>query len=249
MLRCSSAQRAGSSTTEHYPSAEDLRRIREHPGFRVVVGIHPKHAGKVGDTQVQRLKQLVANPGVAAMGEIGVDFTAGSLAPVPQQERLFGECLTVATRDKPIVLHIRPASADPEVIRQAYHRACMVMRGVIGSRQVIQLHSFSGGADVVRGWLADFPNTYFNFLGLTPGFSDYQKQGLKAVQVGKMLLETDSHYLVVRDADIRVAVPHNSPLYLGAVAKLVATIRGEGPEDVLEVTYHNPRTFLQLLLR
>ena len=75
-----------------------------------MVGIHPKHAGKVGDTQVQRLKQLVANPGVAAMGEIGLDFTAGSLAPVPQQERLFGECLTVATRDKPIVLHIRPAS-------------------------------------------------------------------------------------------------------------------------------------------
>ena len=218
-----------------------------------MVGIHPKHAGKVGDTQVQRLKQrlkqLVANPGVAAMGEIGMDFTAGSLAPVPQQERLFGECLTVATRDKPIVLHIRPASADPGVIRQAYHRAVMVMRGVIGSRQVIQLHSFCGGADVVRGWLADFPNTYFNFLGLTAGFSDYQKQGLKAVQVGKMLLETDSTYLVVRDADIRVAVPHNSPLYLGAVAKLVATIRGEGPEDVLEVTYHNARTFLQLLLR
>ena len=222
---------------EHYPSAEDLRRIREHPGFRVAVGIHPKHAGKVGDTQVRQLKQLVANPGVAAMREIGLDFTVGSLAPVPQQERLFGECLTVAPRDKPIVLHIRPASADPEVIRQAYHRACM-----------IQLHSFSGGADVVRGWLADFPNTYFSFSGLTAGFSDYQKQGLKAVQVGKMLLETDSPYLVVRGADMRGAVTHNSPLYLGAMAKLVATIRGESPEDVLEVTYHNARTFLQLLL-
>ena len=23
--------------TEHYPSAEDLRRIREHPGFKVAV--------------------------------------------------------------------------------------------------------------------------------------------------------------------------------------------------------------------
>ena len=234
---------------EHYPSAEDLRRIREHPGFRVAVGIHPKHAGKVGDAQVRQLKQLVANPGVAAMGEIGLDFTAGSLAPVPQQERLFGECLTVAPRNKPIVLHIRPASADPEVIRQAYHRACMVMKGVIGSRQVIQLHSFTGGADVVRGWLAEFPNTYFSFSGLAAGFSDYQKQGLKAVQVGKMLLETDSPHLVVRDADTRGAVTHNSPLYLGAVAKLVATIRGESPEDVLEVTYHNARTFLQLLLR
>ena len=52
---------------EHYPSAEDLRRIREHPGFRVAVVIHPKHAGKVGDAQVQQLKQLVAHPGIAAM--------------------------------------------------------------------------------------------------------------------------------------------------------------------------------------
>ena len=64
---------------KYYPSAEDLRRIREHPGLRVAVGFHPKHAGKVGDTPVRPLKQLVANPGVAAMGEIGLDFTAGSL--------------------------------------------------------------------------------------------------------------------------------------------------------------------------
>ena len=139
----------------------------------------------MGDAQVRQLKQLVANPGVAAMGEIGLDFTAGSLAPVPQQERLFGECLTVEPRDKPIVLHIRPASADPEFIRQAYHRACMVKKGIMGSRQVIQLHSLSGCADVLRGWLADFPNTYFSFSGLAAGFSDYQKQGLKAGKCGE----------------------------------------------------------------
>ena len=93
---------------EHYPSAEDLRRIREHPGFRVAVGIHPRHAGKVGDSQVRRLKQLVANPGVEAMGEI--------------------------------VLHIRPASVDPEVIRQAYHRASMVMRRIKPGYPAAQLH-------------------------------------------------------------------------------------------------------------
>ena len=53
----------------------------------------------------------------------------------------------------------------------------------------------------------------------------------------------------MRGADARGAVTKNSPLYLGAVAKLVAAIRGESPEDVLEVTYHNAGTFLQLLLR
>ena len=215
----------------------------------VAVGIHPKHAGKVGEAQVRHLKQLVANPGIATRGEIGLDFTAESLAPVPHQERLFGECLTVARRNKPIVLHIRPASADPEIIRQAYHRASTVMNAIIGSLQVIQPHSFSGGADVVRGWLADFSNTYSSFSGLAANFSDYQKQGLKAVQVGKMLLETDSPYQVVRGADARGSVTKNSPLYLGAVAKLVAAISGESPEDVLEVTYHYARTFLPLLLR
>ena len=91
---------------ECYSSAEDLQKIREHTWFRVAVGIHPKHAGNVGAAQVRRLKQLVAHSDVAAIGEIGLDFTAGSLAPVPQQKKLFGECLTVAPRDKPIVLHI-----------------------------------------------------------------------------------------------------------------------------------------------
>ena len=104
--------------------------MREHTWLRVAVGIHPKHVGQVGAAQVRRLKQLVAHPDVAAIGEIGLDFTVGSLAPVRQQEKLFGECLTVAPRDKPIVLHIRPASADPEVIRQAYLRVRFIMKGV-----------------------------------------------------------------------------------------------------------------------
>ena len=202
---------------EYYPSAKDLQTIREHTGFRVAIGIHPKHAGQVGAAQVRRLKQLVAHPDVAAMGEIGLDFTAGCLASVPQQQQLFGECLTMAPRDKPIVLHIRPASAEPEVIRQAYLRVRGVMKGIIGSRQGVQLHSFSGGADVVQGWLADFPNTYFSFSELTARFSDYQKRGLKAVQVGKLLLETVSPYLAVRGADAQGEVLQNSPLYLGAV--------------------------------
>ena len=75
------------------------------------------------------------------------------------------------------------------------------MKEIIGSLQGIRLHSFSGGADVVRGWLNDFPNTYFSFSGLTAKFPDYQKRGLKAVQVWKMLLETDSPHLVARGAD------------------------------------------------
>ena len=47
---------------EHYPSAEDLQKIREQTGFRVAVGIHPKHAGQVGAAQVRRLKNSWSQP-------------------------------------------------------------------------------------------------------------------------------------------------------------------------------------------
>ena len=57
--------------------------------------------------------------------------------------------------------------------------------------------------------------------------------------MGKMLLETDYPHLVVRGADAQREVPQNSPLYLGAVATLVAAIWGEKPGEVLEATYHN----------
>ena len=101
----------------------------------------------------------------------------------------------------------------------------------------------------MRGWLNDFPITHISFSGLNARFSYYPKQGLKVVQVEKKLLETDFPYLVVRGADARDEVWQDSPLFLGAVAKLVAAIRGEVPGEALEVTYHNARTFLQLRLR
>ena len=97
--------------------------------------------------------------------------------------------------------------------------------------------------------MTDLPNTDFSFSGLTAKFSDYQKRGLMAVQVDKMSLETDSPHLFVRGVDTRGDVSQNLPLYLGEVVKMVTDIKGERPCDVLEMTYHNARTFLQLLLR
>ena len=91
-------------------------------------------------------------------------------------------------------------------------------------------------------------NTYFSLSGLTTKFLDCQKVGLKAVQVGK-IIETDSPHLVMRGADVRGELPHNSPMYFGAVARMISAIMEEGPGDVLEAIYYNAMNFLQLLLR
>ena len=53
---------------------------------------------------------------------------------------------------------------------------------------MVLLHSFSGGADVVKGWLADFPNTYFSFSRLSARFSDYEKRGLDGTFIDVALI-------------------------------------------------------------
>ncbi|GFS09890.1 3'-5'-exodeoxyribonuclease [Elysia marginata] len=78
-----------------YPSERDLKEITDTPGFKVAVGIHPKGAQGVGETVVTQFRKLVENPRVAAVGEVGLDFTVeGTL----QQEWVLQKCLQAASR-------------------------------------------------------------------------------------------------------------------------------------------------------
>ncbi|KAK3760293.1 hypothetical protein RRG08_059411 [Elysia crispata] len=44
------------------------KEITTFPEFKVTVGIHPKHVGKVGESEVKQFKRLVGHPQVAATG-------------------------------------------------------------------------------------------------------------------------------------------------------------------------------------
>ena len=76
--------------------------------------------------------------------------------------------------------------------------------------------------------MTDLPNNDFSFSWLTAKFSDYQERGLMAVQVEKILLETDSPHLVVRGVDTRDEVSQNLPLYLGKWPKWWRSSGGRG---------------------
>ncbi|RUS71558.1 hypothetical protein EGW08_020676 [Elysia chlorotica] len=125
----------------NFPSRAQVQDISRRPGFKVAVGIHPKHAGNVGESHVCQLKQIVDHPCVAALGEVGLDFPAK--IPIPQQVKLLEECLNVAPRNKPVVLHIRPRGQVAEQIDEDYEFAFKVVRS-------IQLHCFSGGEGIKR---------------------------------------------------------------------------------------------------
>ncbi len=79
------------------------------PTSRAVVGMHPHDASVLDEPLLARLAQLCAEPRVAAVGEIGLDYHY-LYSPAEQQQAVFRRMIRLA-RDlaKPIVVHTRSA--------------------------------------------------------------------------------------------------------------------------------------------
>ena len=210
--------------------------IREQ-GFGNAVGLHPKKAHLFNEGIKSRIREALRDPGVVALGEVGLDFTT----PVDTwelQSAVFGELLTLSCPDRVLVLHIRDASKYATEARIECIR--LLKRGVAPSQR-LHIHCFSGLADHVAGWLEAFPASYFGVAGLAEDFDHLQCEAVWRIPPDRLLLETDSPYLRVWDrAQIQ------TPAYLGEVAEVVARIRGEPIRQILETTASNARELYRL---
>ncbi|RUS80029.1 hypothetical protein EGW08_012199 [Elysia chlorotica] len=223
---------------ESYPRIDLIDKMFDTQGFHLAIGIHPKKVTNVSETLLEQLRSLSKDPRVIAMGEVGLDYT--SSVHIHSQKDVLGRFLTIVPRDKPVVFHIRPRSVEQEAISEAYSETLFEATKHLGKEQCIQLHSFSGGVLEVQQWISSFPKTFFSFSGLTSSFNEYQREGLRAVPLERLLLETDSPHLVVSGCDSEDPNKRvNNPCYLGSVAKVVADIRNTGSDLVLQRSYRN----------
>ena len=203
--------------------------------FYSAIGFHPKHA--VDFTQYTRrmIAGYLQDKGIVALGEIGLDRTEPK-GTWGYQEAVLKELLTMASPDKPVILHVR-GQDGVDGSGDTYSRCLSILRECLPQRdQPIHVHCFGGFADQVRQWRADFPNTYFGYTGMTRNFSQGQLEGLREVPDHRLLVETDSPYL-----SANVEVSPNTPMYVGDTAALIASARGVSVDHVLDVTARNFR--------
>lgn len=202
-------------------------RLAHALDFHATAGIHP-HQAALPDSAFERVRELVGEPRVVAVGETGLDYYYDN-APRRRQRELFGRHLELAaTTGLPAVVHSRDADDDT---------AAMV-RDARGSTGV--LHCFAGGralfdTTVEAGW-------YVSFSGLVT-FPSYENADLvAATPADRLLIETDAPYLA--------PVPHrgrrNEPAYVVEVARRVAELRGQSLDDVADLTSRNARAFYSL---
>jgi len=198
-------------------------------GLYAAAGIHPHDSAEWSAETEAELRQLLAQPGVVALGEIGLDFYR-NLAPRETQYTTFLAQLDLALElDLPIVVHTRESVTPSLDVLEPYARR--------GLRAI--MHCWSGTAAEARrarelGFLLGVGGT------VTYGRDPELPVALREATLDGLVLETDCPYLT--------PVPHrserNEPAYLPLIARKVAEILAREAEEVAETTRETARRFL-----
>ncbi|MDU6410369.1 MAG: 3'-5' ssDNA/RNA exonuclease TatD [Yersiniaceae bacterium] len=218
-------------------SAEAAQLAAEHPGFCwSTAGVHPHEASTWSAQAEQQIRKLAAEPGVAAIGECGLDFNRNFSDPA-SQERAFTAQLALATElQLPVFLHCRDAHA----------RFVALLAPWVAQLPAVVVHCFTGtqpeleacldlGASIgITGWVCD------ERRGLA------LRALLPLIPADRLLLETDAPYLLPRDLPKKPASRRNEPCFLPHLVHQVAAWRREDPDWLAKKTDDNARRLFRL---
>lgn len=218
-------------------SARTAALAQAHPGrLFATAGVHPHHASELDASDIGRLRELAAAPGVVAIGECGLDYFR-DFSPRPVQRAAFERQLALAAGlRKPVFLHQRDAHED-FVAMLRDHRPALV--GAVA-------HCFTGDAAQLEEYLD---------LGLAIGITGWicdERRGthlaalMPRIPAERLVIETDAPYLLPRDLRPRPASRRNEPMYLPQVAAAVARARGEPVASLAASSTHAARLFFSL---
>lgn len=212
-----------------------LKLVRQKPDFfYAAVGIQPNYAAEVDPTCLDQLYYLAAQPGVVAIGEIGLDYHWDYATPAQQKAILLPQLELAREQYLPLVIHNRDSAEDLGPILLAW-QASLPETHPLKTRPGV-MHSYTGPQDLALQ-LAD-AGFYFGIGGPVTYKNGKDKQVLAAMLPReKILLETDSPYLPPH--------PHrgerNEPAFIPLIAAKVGEIWGVSAEEVGRITTTNAR--------
>lgn len=207
-----------------------LRLAEKHPAFYATVGVHPHDAAKAGADDFKRLAELLGNPKVLAVGEIGLDYHY-DFSPRDVQKSAYIEQMAIAAQaKKPIVIHTREAWDDTLALIEQ-HWAPHGIGGI--------MHCFSGGPEEARHAIE--LGFYLSFGGIVtfPKALTVQESARCAPR-DRILIETDAPYL----APVPKRGKRNEPALMVHTARKLAELRGESYEELCTATTENFRRLL-----
>lgn len=200
--------------TDERSSRSAIELARQYEGIWASVGIHPTESGSISD-------ELVKDTKVIAIGEIGLDYYHAT-DKQQQKEKFIDQLLLAENIRKPVIIHCRDAHDDLlQILRK---------RSVPGV-----IHSFTDTIERAKQYME---LGYYIGLNAIVTFSDSYRTLIQELPLERIILETDAPYL----AAVLYRGKRNEPLYIEAVGKYIADIRGISSAELFEKTVGNTKT-------
>jgi TatD DNase family protein len=203
-------------------SRDAVRLAQANEDVLAAVGVHP-HEAKDFDAKRDGagLEDLARAPGVAAIGEIGLDFHY-DLSPRARQIETLEWMLDLARRlDLPVILHNRGSSAE-----------MLALVGRFGPRENAGVfHSFTENAEFGRkaidlGYVVSFSGM------ITFRRAENIREAAAALPLESMLVETDSPYLAPEPYRGKPC----EPAFVVETARRLAQVKGVALSEVEDRT-------------
>lgn len=213
-------------------SLEDVPRLAHEYNFAYgAIGLHPDNVGALDDGVMDKMRHLLEDPKMVAVGEIGLDYH-WNVEPKDVQMEAFARQIELAKEaGKPIMVHSREAANDTmQVIKdtRAYDAG-----GII--------HCYAYSPEMAREYVK---MGFYLGIGGTVTFKNARKikEVVAEIPLESLVLETDCPYLAPEPNRGK----RNSSLNLPYVAAKIAKIKGCRKEEVEEITYNNAKKLLGL---
>ena len=267
-------------SSQYSTSRRAIELARKYPkGIFATVGLHPAHLKeqtiheevdpleefefktRPEGFDYEKYKELASQPGVVAIGEVGLDYFHLTAEPrgtdtlnhaeivgtIEEQKRKqkdnFIKHLELAAElDKPIMIHCREAHNDVlSILNDFYNNAPHPPLNLRGGEEELRgvVHSFSGRWSQAEEYFK--LGFFISFNGLITFARDYDRV-VRDTPLERLLIETDCPYLT--------PIPHrgkrNEPIYFKYVAEKIAEIKGVSFDEVAETTTKNARELFKI---
>ena len=192
-------------------------------------GVHPHNAKEAGDLFAETLDELIQNENIVAVGECGLDYFR-NLSEPREQQKTFRIQLQIATKNSlPVFLHQRDAHND--FIGILKENESSVIDGVA--------HCFTGNKKQLKACL-----DIGLYIGITGWLCDPRRNqdlidSIHYIPMDKLLIETDSPYLMPKALEKELKTRRNEPCFLPHVAQAIAELKKLDLREVMLNTYQN----------
>lgn len=194
-----------------------------------MIAIYPEYASDYSDAVDSEIDKLAKNDKVVAFGEIGLDYHSEGYDKEKQKEVFVHQIKLAYKNNLPICIHCRNAASDVyEILKENKY---IFEKGVL-------LHCFSEDMEYTKKF-AEL-GCYFSFSGNIT-YKKVDTDRVKAIDINKILIETDSPYL----SPMPVRGTKNFPANVKYTAQKIADILQMDCLKFQEIAIKNAKTFFK----